>query len=1213
MLLLDNLRSQTESATAKFIWLGSDGQEEETLTGVQIYQRAGAVAHMLVAAKLKPGDRAMIAYPPGLDFLAALIGCARAGVICCSVYPPDPSKLKKSFAHFCTFAKDAGTDFVLTTSTMKKLMQGAALLHGPRGLKYIVTDSAKKSPKPFVDVPIQDKDIMFIQYTSGSTGNPKGVMISHGALTRNVAFMQRSHNVTRESIIVCWLPQYHDYGLVTNYLGALQTGSSLVCMSPISFIRDPLLWPKTIVNYKSNFTCGPNFAYSLIHRKWIDAGRPQLDLSSLQSISIAAEPINPSTIEKTKEMGIPSCAIRSSYGLAENVVFVTCILRCPPPVLEDRVACGVAEFGTKRIYVNGDGEIFVQGDDLASGYWNRPKLTQETFHNILPGLEGEWLCTGDIGFIHDGLLYVTGRKKELIKVRGKNYFPTDIEADVEKAFGEFLRPGCSAAFQHTDASIGYVAEVRDEKNMPDTNKITQHILAEHGVQCTYIKLGPKGSLPKTTSGKIKRTQVQADARAELQAETTQADALNDKHSSYSSSGPDAASFIQAIEGKDIGTLDLDKSLAENGADSLTQVDIENRLAASKVLTERQRAMLRSGSSLREIALELADSTERPRNIEVKYPPIRKARTLPISTFTRSTGMCLINLINLAIPLSIAGAVYEMTVQWGGILVWAALHTACVAICLRMLTFGGADSFVIECNTTAYLRWYFCRNMLTIWNAFIGTWVAGTLPYVVFLNCIGARVHPSAVVDNLFEYVDTRLQIRPHARVAGICDTAAHVNAYKMRFGPVTIGANANVRGSSRMWPGSQLGENSSLDHWCRLTFDEQVKHNMKVAGEPAVAEPTSENSSNSSSNASYTWINVNRLLIIPAAIFAALYSASFVQVHDPFLQYLTTYFLGSLFIIAFAPTFKRTAIDCFKGGPNLAETVDRFASFAFQQIMFFFYPHGGPLSCIYHNLFGAHYSLDTVCVIAPCGKPSQASRLTIINKSFYSADVRLCSGSGPIVIDNSECAYGAVVPDRGIKDVQLLRHYVTLSRKDTRRPNNSLVFSIITSWSVAAAMLFPLYPLYLLGCLARSHFLNKTVFVLCTFIPGVIAYTVVALPLVVRVFSTCLKLCAPSESWLMLFYFVRMWGSIAFFAGSPLHNIAMRLAGTNVNIHARVFGGTRDDARISIPTGAVVDPYVRVMGHLYNQGEFVLYQTKLSQHTLYDGPANYVGTPARLH
>jgi hypothetical protein len=128
-------------------------------------------------------------------------------------------------------------------------------------------------------------------------------------------------------------------------------------------------------------------------------------------------------------------------------------------------------------------------------------------------------------------------------------------------------------------------------------------------------------------------------------------------------------------------------------------------------------------------------------------------------------------------------------------------------------------------------------MLAIWNAFIGTWLAGTLPYVVFLRCIGACIHPTATVDHLFEYVDARLKIGPNARVAGICDTAAHVNTEKMRFGPVTIGANANVRGSSRMWPGAELGDNSSLDHWCRLAFDEHVKAGMSVTGSPSVADP----------------------------------------------------------------------------------------------------------------------------------------------------------------------------------------------------------------------------------------------------------------------------------------------------------------------------------------------------------------------------------------
>jgi acyl-CoA synthetase (AMP-forming)/AMP-acid ligase II len=1201
-LLLEKLQAQTENATAKFIWLGSDGKEEETLTGVQIYQRAGAVAHMLVAAKLKQGDRAMIAYPPGLDFLAALIGCARAGVICCSVYPPDPSKLNKTFAHFCSFAKDAGTDYVLTTSTMKKIMQGAALLHGPRGLKYIVTDSAKKSPKPFVDVQIQDKDIMFIQYSSGSTGVPKGVMISHGALVRNIQLMAHAAGTLPHDSACCWLPQYHDYGLVCNYLKALHLHTTLVCMSPFTFLRSPLVWCSTLSKYSINHTCGPNFAYALLHRKWVEAGKPPHNLTKLRNASIAAEPIASDTIDKMVELGILRTAIHPSYGLAENVILATSDLpSIGPSIHEGRVSCGRAEFGPKHIHVNGDGEIFVQGDDLASGYWNRPELTRETFHNILPGLDGEWLSTGDLGFIHDGLLYVTGRKKELIKVRGKNYFPTDIETDVEKEFGEFLRPGCSAAFQHTEASVGYVAEVRDEKRIPDTIKIQQHILAEHGVQCTYIKLVPKGSLPKTTSGKIKRVQVQADA----QSATT---------STSSSSGLDTSSFIQALGGTGNNTLDLDKSIAENGADSMTQVQIENELAAKRVLTERQRNMLRSGSSLREIAQELVDSPERPRNIEVISSPIRKARILPISTFIRGTGMCIINFINLAIPLSIAGAVYEMTVQWGGILVWAAMHTACVALCLRLFTFGGTDSFEVGCNSTAYLRWYFCRNMLAIWNAFIGTWLAGTFPYVLFLRFIGARVHTTAVVDHLFEYVDSRLQVGPYARVGGICDTGAHVNVKTMRFGPIVIGQKTNVRGYSRMWPGSRIGDESTLDSWCRLYFDEHVSDHMDVCGYPSYAKSTSPSSH---AYVNGLWRNVSRLVVIPSITIAAFIIASYVAVGDPFFQYITTFLLGFVLIVVFAPIFKTVLIDVLNGGPNVSETVDQLSGIAFNAIWCWLCPSCAVLWNVYIRSFGAKIDLNTLTAMTIAGSASQASRLTVKNDSFIGVGVWL-SGTGPVVIDNCECALGSVVPEGGLSDKQLLRHGQTRPRcasSPTVNRNNLILETIVSlsiSWFVSASLIMSVYPLYLAGVFIRQLIPQTAAFVPAFFIPAILLQTVVIFPIVVRIVQLILK---PIHRgiWFTAYYFIRIYGSVAFFAGSPIHNVATNLSGSKVDMTSMIYNSVSDEDRITVDSKVVVDMYSKAAAHLYSQREYVQYNTKMITNTLYEGPAMYVGDPAKQH
>ena len=302
-MILPLERIKTTGQTAEFMWLDDDGNEVERLSGLDIYHRAGAIAKLLVSMQLKPGDRVMIAYPPGLDFLAAFVACARAGVVCCSVYPPDPSKLKKSYAHFIKFAEDAGTDVVLTTNQMKTIMIGAALASASISpFRFIVTDVIKKG-EDFRDVSIDGEDIMFIQYTSGSTGNPKGVMISHRAIAKNVECICKSFEFNKSTISVCWLPQYHDYGLIGNYLTALLNGYKIVCTSPVSFIRDPLLWLRLMERYEATGTSAPNFAYALVHRKWKEAYKPFFNLSKLQNANIAAEPIHPSTIDKMLELG----------------------------------------------------------------------------------------------------------------------------------------------------------------------------------------------------------------------------------------------------------------------------------------------------------------------------------------------------------------------------------------------------------------------------------------------------------------------------------------------------------------------------------------------------------------------------------------------------------------------------------------------------------------------------------------------------------------------------------------------------------------------------------------------------------------------------------------------------------------------------------------------------------------------------------------------
>ena len=363
------------------------------------------------------------------------------------------------------------------------------------------------------------------------------------------------------------------------------------------------------------------------------------------------------------------------------------------------------------------------------------------------------------------------------------------------------------------------------------------------------------------------------------------------------------------------------------------------------------------------------------------------------------------------------------------------------------------------------------------------------------------------------------------------------------------------------------------------------------------------------------WINFSRLLAIPSSVIASFYAASFVAVSDPFFEYVTTFILGLLIIVFLAPIIKRIGIDLLHGGANVAETTDRLGDIAISAVWLWFYPSGGPLWNVYLRMFGTKIELDTITAATTAGTASQASRLTIKNNSFISIGVRL-SGTGPVVIDNAECAFGSVVPEGGVTDKQLLRHGHTRQRAplEPHKTNVGLhvLSSIAISWLSVCALVMSLWPLYRAGVETRPFISSRAAFVLAFFVPAVLLQTVLVWPTVMRILSVILRR-VPEIHWFMTFYFLRVWGSAIFFAGSPIHNLALIIQGAQVAAHARCFGSVRDDHRIVVQTGVVVDTYSFAMAHLYHQRKFMMYQTRLIPDTLYDGPGMYVGDPAKLH
>ncbi|KAJ1630002.1 hypothetical protein T492DRAFT_872543 [Pavlovales sp. CCMP2436] len=316
---------------AVFTFVGDKGEQVAQLTYGQLHAAADNVArHLRFVAKLSVGDRALLVYPPGLDFIVGYLGCLRAGVIAVPVFPPEPNRLSKDLALFATTQASSGAKVALTNtlySHAKKLAGLAQLLKRDGGkwpdLTWIVTDAVGKAPEGELEMSAPSA-VAFLQYTSGSTSEPKGVRITHASLAHNLRWIVHALGVNRQTVEVSWLPQYHDMGLIGAYLGLLVCGGEGIYLSPFSFVRDATLWPRLLSDRRATHTQAPSFAYALAARKWLalePAARPKLDLSAIKHMPIDPEAMG-AFVKAFGPFGLRRDAIFPTYGLAEHTVFV---------------------------------------------------------------------------------------------------------------------------------------------------------------------------------------------------------------------------------------------------------------------------------------------------------------------------------------------------------------------------------------------------------------------------------------------------------------------------------------------------------------------------------------------------------------------------------------------------------------------------------------------------------------------------------------------------------------------------------------------------------------------------------------------------------------------------------------------------------------------------------------------------------------------------
>lgn len=453
-------------------------------------------------------QRAVLVYPPSLDYMVAFLACLTAGIVAVPVFPPDPAR-RETLVMFSRIVDGCGATHALTSVTYnytKKLASIGKRKQWPSHLVWMVTNDGKSPRHTFEQCPLFSDDTAFLQYTSGSTSDPKGVMITHGNLAHNLTIITQELSAGEDTVVVSWLPQYHDMGLIGSYLGVLYCGGSGYYMSPLSFLHRPMLWMEAVSKYQGTHLQAPNFAFKLTARKTFPE---KLDLSSVRHVINGAEPVDEDSMESFYKafgkFGLKKDVIFPTYGLAEHTVFVcsggkqrlsvaktTLEVEGLVKIVDDDagnnngdvsrlVGCGYpGRQGVDVKIVNTDthealgddmvGEIWIQSPSKAAGYFGKPEQTKEDFHAQLS--EGEtkdgYLRSGDLGFLHNEELFICGRLKDLIIVGGRNYYPQDIEATAE-ASSDLLRPGCSAAFtidptHEGGEEVALVAELREVPN-----------------------------------------------------------------------------------------------------------------------------------------------------------------------------------------------------------------------------------------------------------------------------------------------------------------------------------------------------------------------------------------------------------------------------------------------------------------------------------------------------------------------------------------------------------------------------------------------------------------------------------------------------------------------------------------------------------------------------------------------------------------------------
>jgi acyl-CoA synthetase (AMP-forming)/AMP-acid ligase II len=532
-----------------FVYIPERDGSRASLTFSALERRACVLAARLMR-QTTPGDRAILLFPPGLDFVVAFFGCLAAGVIAVPVMVPRRTAGRDSAAAIMT---DCAPRVVLTSTDLLEGRPDLMEKFAATDFSWIVLSAADDAQSPSgldARAPCLD-DVALLQYTSGSTSTPKGVMITHGNIIANLEMIRLRMNNPARATSVGWVPLYHDMGLMMGVMQPLYLGGLSVLLAPAAFMRRPLNWLRTIHEYRAAITSSPNFAFDLCVSRFQPESMRGIDLTCWQLALNGAEPVRADTIERFTRtfapFGFDAGTMYPGYGLAEATLLVSggqrrggpvrrrvsrdafrtgriarprddadaqCVVSSGQCVPGGRIAVVAPESG-RRVPALSVGEVWVSGPHIARGYWHNQDATEATFEGRIAGESGvDWLRTGDLGFQdQDGELYLTGRIKDLIIIRGINHYPQDIERTVQDSHPALRRDGGAAFSVPDETGAERLVIVQEVERTQRTNldidvmagTIREAVTIAHEISALAITLIPPASLPKTTSGKVQRS------------------------------------------------------------------------------------------------------------------------------------------------------------------------------------------------------------------------------------------------------------------------------------------------------------------------------------------------------------------------------------------------------------------------------------------------------------------------------------------------------------------------------------------------------------------------------------------------------------------------------------------------------------------------------------------------------------------------------------